>query len=164
MTNEEGDLTFTAATCGVCRIEEQTNDNNLEILIKKSELSSTDQARNTIYVRSFTGPPSSDNERSTTSLTKGSDVTLGGVVYQSYTNFAPGSWSSGARGGTYWRFFTSSPPADQNTETLDFIVEKLINEIDIPAVDWAQRDNRDLIPANKLANACLLYTSPSPRD
>ena len=122
-------------------------------MIKKSALSATDQARTTIYVRSFTGPPSSSNERSTTSLRKEADVTIGGVVYQSYTNSADGNWSSGARGGTYWRFFISSPPVDQNSETLDFIAEKIANEIDEPADVWARVGDTSKIPSSKLPGA-----------
>ena len=137
---EEG-VPFDLQDAPVGRIEEESDDDNLVVYFRKSALSATDQARDVIYVRSYSGTPSSSNEVDTNALVKQADQTSDGIVWQVYfsgTSGPParafdGAWPDNAQ-NIYFRFFVSSPPTDNNSETLDFQEERVLEEIDPPYV------------------------------
>ena len=127
---EEG-VAFTLTDTPIGRIEEESDDDNLVVYIRKSALSATDQAREVIYERAYSGPPSSSNEVDTNALVKQADVTSDDIVWQVYFSGTAGpparafdgAWPDNAQ-NLYWRFFVSPPPGDQNSETLDFQKER----------------------------------------
>ena len=127
----ESGVDFTLQNTPIGRIEAETDDDNLVVYIRKSALSAADQARSVIYTRSYSGPPSSNNEVETIAMVKQADSTSDGIVWQVYfSGFSgpppravDGEWSDNAS-GVYFRFFTTSSPTDVNTETLDFIEDE----------------------------------------
>ena len=131
---EEG-TAFTLLDTPIGRIEEESDDDNLVVYIRKSALSAEDQAREVLYVRSYSGPPSATNELDSGTLVKGSDITSDGITWQTYTTGvagppavpANGEWPENSN-NIYFRFFTSPAPTDRNTETLDFQTERELVE------------------------------------
>ena len=92
---EEGGAELNASNSPIGRFEVASGTDNLTILIKKEDLSPTDLARTSIYLRVYQSKPGTENDELTTlTLNKGTETTQESIVYVTYVNSVQGDASA----------------------------------------------------------------------
>ena len=129
--------------------------------IKKSEIEQADLNVSPIYVVLKTSIDGALVDE--IPFTKRDDVRHNGIAYQRYTfditQIRRSNFVNNVGSDRVIEIFSQYSRGSLTNNQFDVFIEKELNEIDIPAISWAQRGNADIIPGNKLPTAPQTFTT-----